>query len=154
MCILTRSQKGPRSIRFHQIVVRGCRGKVKNNMSQHMKGQGAIFIDQTVRETQNVIQSVDYLIPVKFARILFSVEAQKSNISRKARYIFFCVFYSLGQSEFRAAIFVFRSARQEKKNKTKMCNRASTFCSTCFLSRTTHYHKNSVQKTRVTRYWL
>ena len=91
-----------------------------------------------------MIQSVEYLIPVKFARILFSVEAQKSNISRKARYIFFFVFYSLGQSEFKAAIFVFRSARQEKKNKTKMCNRASTFCSTCFLSRTTHDHKNSV----------
>ena len=51
MSILTRRKKGPRSIRFHQIMFRGCKGKVKK-MSQPFKGQGAIFADQLVRETQ------------------------------------------------------------------------------------------------------
>ena len=33
-----------------------------------------------------------------------------------------------------------------EKTKTKMCNRASTFCSTCFLSRTTRDHNSALNK--------
>ena len=35
-----------------------------------------------------MVQSVEYLIHVKFAGILFSVEAPTSNISRKTRHSF------------------------------------------------------------------
>ena len=39
MCILTRRKKGPRSIRFHQIMFRGCRGKVKKKCLSQSKAK-------------------------------------------------------------------------------------------------------------------
>ena len=64
-----------------------------------------------------------------------------------------CFTVSVNQSSGRPSLFSDRPDRK-KKNK-KMCNRASTFCSTCFLSRTTRdqcTEKRGCPKTRVAKY--
>ena len=66
---------------------RGCRGKVKKNVSANQRPGRHLCWPIGPRNT-NVVQSVEYLIHVKFARILFSAEAQTSDISRKARHSF------------------------------------------------------------------
>ena len=67
--------------------VQGLQGKGKKNVSANQRLGRHLCWPIGPRNT-NVVQSVEYLIHVKFARILFSVEARTSNISRKARHSF------------------------------------------------------------------
>ena len=60
MCILTRRKKGPRSIRFYQIMFRGYRGKVKNVSANQRPGRHLCW--PIGPRNTNVVQSVEYLI--------------------------------------------------------------------------------------------
>ena len=122
MCILTRNLKGPRSIKFHRFPYRDCRGKVKKTTSQSIRDQGAIFVDQSVRETQTWFK----VLRACFLSSLFkfcSACAQTSKMSKKAALskIRFCKYRARGFPKIKHTVIGIPAIYQIERVKCDQC---------------------------------